>query len=156
MTENFDNPALEPDLALLAGEIHKLALDDLPPPGLEERIFAATMPVLRQAAAPSAAPTLVLTGTLATHRRRLWLTAPMRMAASVALLATVGAVWLGNRHAVAPAAPRAQPDDWAIVTNLFDDTTVNAIQQLTSDTAVLDAKVHSVTMGDLMLEEGAM
>src|SRR5437899_1570446 len=99
MNENLTNPLLDADLARLAVEIDRLALEDLPRVGLEDRVFAATMPVLQHAAAESAgAPKLTLVGTKADpHRMTARLNTGMRLAAGFALLVTVGAVWLANR-----------------------------------------------------------
>src|SRR5437660_184935 len=120
MTEtsnNFGDPTLDRELTLLAGEIEKLALEDMPRAGFEDRLFAATMPVLEKAAAETLdRQRLVLAGTPAEARevrRPMTLHGPMRLAASVALLVTVGAVWLANRPGggLAPVQ-RTQTDDW--------------------------------------------
>lgn len=160
MTENFENPTLDRDLLLLAGEIEKLALDDVPRAGFEDRLFAATMPVLEKAAAESKdRPRLVLVGTQAqtrAARRPMRLHAPMRLAASVALLVTVGAVWLANRPGGAyMPTPRTQTDDWAVAASLFDDSVVKELEQVASDTDGLDDRIRALNDSDL-LDEGAM
>jgi hypothetical protein len=160
MTENYGNPTLDRDLMLLAGEIEKLALEDVPRPGFEDRVFAATMPVLAKAAAEAKdQPRLVLVGTPADARavrRPMRLQAPMRLAASVALLVTVGAVWLANRPGGAYApVQRAQTDDWAVAASLFDDSVVKELEQVASDADGLDDRIRALNESDL-LDEGAM
>jgi hypothetical protein len=156
MNENLTNPLLDADLARLAVEIDKLALEDLPRPGLEDRVFAATMPVLQRAASESAgAPSLRLVGTKADARRvTARLNTGTRLAAAFALLVTVGAVWLANRGPVAVRPITNPSDDWAAVTNLFDDGSAKEIEEIAIDTAGLDDRIQNVE--DLMLEEGAM
>jgi hypothetical protein len=163
MTEsnsNFGNPTLDREMALLAGEIDKLALEDLPRAGFEDRLFAATMPVLTKAAAGAKEqPQLKLVGTQADVRevhRPTRLHAPMRLAASLALLVTVGAVWLANRPGggIAPVQ-RAQTDDWAVAASLFDDSVVKELEQVASDTDGLDDRIRALNESDL-LDEGAM
>jgi hypothetical protein len=160
MTENHGNPTLDRDLMLLAGEIDRLALEDLPRAGFEDRLFAATMPVLARAAAEAHdRPRLVLVGAPAEARelrRPMRLQAPMRLAASVALLVTVGAVWLANRPGGGYApVPRTQTDDWAVAASLFDDSTVKELEQVASDTDGLDDRIRALNESDL-LDEGAM
>src|SRR5882724_11263659 len=123
MTENFNNPMLDADLSRLAGEIDRLALEDLPGRGLEDRVFAATLPVLQKAAADAkGAPELVLVGTAVTVRRRVsvGLHTGMRLAAGFAILVTTGVVWLANRPAgsVDNRPATSQADDWAMVSSL--------------------------------------
>src|SRR3954465_3015205 len=134
MTENFGNPDLDRDLMLLAGEIERLALEDMPRAGFEDRLFTATMPVLTKTTEESKdRPRLVLVGTQAQAsevRRRMRLQAPMRLAASVALLVTVGAGGLANRPGGAyTPVPRVQTDDWAVASSLFDDSLVKELDQ---------------------------
>jgi len=156
MTENFGNPNLDRDLIMLAGEIERLALEDMPRAGFEDRLFAATMPVLEKAADQ---PRLVLAATRAEARelrRPMRLHAPMRLAASVALLVTVGAVWLANRPGGAfTPAQRVQTDDWAIAASLFDDTVVKELEEVASDTDGLDDRIRALNDNDF-LDEGAM
>jgi hypothetical protein len=157
MNERFDNPTnLDRELLMLAGEIDKLALEDMPRAGFEDRIFAATMPVLSNATAAQEQPRLVLVGTQAEVRRRVNIHAPMRLAASLALLVTVGAVWLANRPATVPSVSKSPVDDWAVATNLFDDSSAKELDQIATDTAGLDDRIRSMNVGDLMLDEGAM
>src|SRR5437868_2074518 len=115
MTDELHNHLLDADLVRLAAEVEKLALTDLTAPkGLEARIFEATLPELQKASVQhEASPRLVLVGGQAErHRRRVGLSTPMRVAASVALLATVTAAWLANKPASLPSSS-AQADDWA-------------------------------------------
>jgi len=158
MTENFGNPDLDRDLMLLAGEIERLALEDMPRAGFEDRLFAVTMPVLTKTTEESKdRPRLVLVGTQAQAsevRRRMRLQAPMRLAASVALLVTIGAVWLANRPGGAyTPVPRVQTDDWAVASSLFDDSLVKELDQLASDTDGLDDRVRALNESDLLDEE---
>jgi hypothetical protein len=141
-------------------EIERLALEDMPRAGFEDRLFAATMPVLTKAAAGARdQPRLVLAGRPADARRvgrPMRLHAPMRLAASVALLVTVGAVWLANRPGGAyMPVPRVQTDDWAIAASLFDDSAVKELEQVASDTDGLDDRIRALNDNDF-LDEGAM
>jgi hypothetical protein len=157
MTENFDNPTLDNGLINLAAQIDTLALDDQSRAGLEDRVFASTLAVLQKASA-EAAPQLRLAGTPAAARRRttIRLNTGMRLAAGLALLVTTGAVWLANRPPEVTKKPISASDDWAIVSNLFDDGAATELDELATDTAGLDDRMKSINVGDLMFEEGAM
>src|SRR4051794_30679967 len=99
MNENT-NP--DPQLALLAAEIEKLALSDLPRDGrLEDRIYVATLPVLQGAAGAATKPRLTRVGASAQHHhRRFRVGTPMRIAAGFALVATGLLAWVAGRPAV--------------------------------------------------------
>jgi hypothetical protein len=153
MTDELNSP-LDAHLASLATQIESAALTDLPA-GLEARIFDATLPELQKAAvAQTAAPRLVLVGGQAErHHKRVGLSTPMRIAASVALLATAAATWLANKPATL-AASSAQADDWAAMSTIFDDGSATQLDELAADTAGLDARMN---LGDdVILEEGSM
>jgi hypothetical protein len=159
MTEhNAHGPNLDPQLTHLAAEIDKLSLNDQPSAGFEERLYSATLPVLQGAVTTADAPRLVLVGTGVEVRRRLSLNAPMRLAASIALLATVGAVWLANRPTVSALTTGGNQavDDWAMVSSLFEDGSVKALEEIASDTSSLDDRIRSLSEGDLGVEEGSM
>ncbi len=157
MTENFDNPTLDAGLINLASEIDALAMDDQARTGLEDRVFTSSLAVLQKASA-EATPALRLAGTPAIARRRtnIGLNTGMRLAAGLALLVTTGAVWLANRPPEVVKNTIAASDDWAIVSNLFDDGTATELDKLATDTAGLDDRMKSINVGDLILEEGAM
>jgi hypothetical protein len=80
----------------------------------------------------------------------------MRLAAGLALLVTTGAVWLANRPPETTKNTISASDDWAIVSNLFDDGAATELDELATDTAGLDDRMKSINVGDLMFEEGAM
>jgi hypothetical protein len=145
---------LDSQLEALTAEIENLAHADLPPPGLEDRIYTTTLPALQQA--PKSP--LKLVGTPRAWAPRFL--SPLRLAASIALLATAGAVWLASSRGGAAADPHpiatADTDDWALVSAMFQDDASEELESLMSDSAGLQDRIKSLSLSELLLEEGSM
>lgn len=133
-----------------------LAAADGARPGLEDRVFAATLPLIQ--AQPQ--PTLRLVGDGPAPRRRvLWSWTPMRIAASFGLVATAVLTYMAARPVPTTPEPGvrmvAAGEEWAIVSSIFDDGMSAELDAIFAATTSLESSIRSTGFSDL-LEEGAM
>ncbi len=132
---------LPPDAAAMAAALDALAARDRAsiPAGLSARIHRATLPELRRAQEPEA---------YAFPKARIGSNRGLALAATLALLATVGAVWLaGSRPNTTPATSGAiaitdaDVDAWLALAGVSDGTSTDPLDQISADTDTLARSV---------------
>jgi len=167
MTTNDRNPP-EPELRLAQGETPG-TLDPVleavsrgldlvadqerrgAPAGLEERVVAATLGTLREAAA--AGREVIPMPVVRATRTTAW---SLRMAAAVGLVATIGAALLAERGPSKELERQALSEtDWALVTSMLDDAS-STLDDLRSETMDLNDRIRTWSLGDVLLDEGSM
>ena len=141
MTDHLPTPS---DLIATESLLDDLARNDerSAPAGFEDRIFAASRDALEPAHAERSGPPVVIARIGPMPRG--WAT-PTRIAAMIALLATVATVWLAvDRTPAAPAqgvtlasGVELTLDDWIEVEALLDDGLGDRLDTLYAETALV-------------------
>jgi hypothetical protein len=145
-TVKFDEP-LPPDLETIGASLDTLAAHDraAAPAGLAGRIYRATLPLLRGDAEEPATYPIVRAGSPSRG---------LALAAALALLATVGAVWLAGvqRHASDRGAVALAPisetdlDAWLALAGVSESTDPS-LDPLDQIAAAADALAQTVADG---------
>lgn len=155
MTDHLPTP---PDLVAMESSLCDLASRDARtvPTGLEERIFSASRRALTTGHAdnPEAQSVIARIGPLP-HR---WAT-PVRIAAGIALVATVATAWLAIDRTPAPVPQRITLatgveltlDDWTEVELLLDDGLGDRLDTLYAETALVTGEGDEADWRDFEL-----
>lgn len=136
-------PTLPPDAAPIAAALDALAARERAdiPAGLASRVYRATLPDLRPAEEPDI---------YVFPKARMGANRGLALAATLALLATVGAVWLagerGETRSTSIAAANitdADVDAWLALAGVSDGAGTDALEQIAADTDKLARNVGS-------------
>lgn len=153
------NPVTDPVLDAVAADLDRLAARDAQCPGLEDRVYAASVGAI-------AVPATLRFAAASHPRASIWARPAVRIAAVLAVAAGAGLVWTLTQHAAAPiqtpiargntpvAAPAAA-DEWAIMTAVLGESDSTDLDEALIAENTLKERMDTLGTSDV-LEEGAM